>query len=90
MNPNDFINMIGGNFGNAKQESPIIRNPTPQELDTFIEPCCEEKDYNNYILGQEIAFKLERGVHSPVEAVVLPMVLGRLQRLQQTEDNNKC
>lgn len=52
------------------------------KIKEFIERCYAEKDCNRHILMQQIAFKLQHGVHSPAEAEILPHVFNYLQNHQ--------
>lgn len=55
---------------------------TESKIKEFIDRCYAEKDCNRHILMQQIAFKLQHGVHSPAEAEILPIVYNYLQNNQ--------
>lgn len=71
----DLSQMINGNM---QQQSFLIRKPTIQELDKFIDRVLAEKDETPYTIYQALAFKLEQQMHSPVEAETYPMIINRL------------
>ena len=77
MNKEDLIRQMQGQF---QQQSVLLRKPTDKELDTFIDRVLDEKDEVPYTLTQGILFKLQRGIHSPTEAEILPLVLERMEK----------
>lgn len=76
ININDIMNNING-----QQQSCLKRQPTEQELDSFISRVLHEKDETPYSLYQGIVFKLEQQIHSQAEAEILPLVLSRIAHL---------
>ena len=78
MNQEDIIRMMQGQMGGGQQQSWLERQPTTKELDTFIERCKNELGYTEHSLFDTIKFRLEQGVHSPIEGEILPMVLQRI------------
>ena len=74
MNPEDIINQMRGQTGSV-----LSRQPTIAEIDEFLSRCIEEKDETIYTIFQSLAFKLERGVHSAVEAEIFPQIIKRIQ-----------
>lgn len=81
INLNDIMNNING-----QQQSCLKRQPTEQELDTFISRVLHEKDETPYSLYQGIVFKLEQQMCSPVEAEILPLALNRIAHLYGNKD----
>lgn len=79
MNPEDIMKAMQAQM-HGHNQSTLLREPTLQELDTFIDRCLDELDEVPYTLAQSIMFKLDRSVHSPAEAEILPMVLDRMQQ----------
>ncbi len=55
---------------------------TESQIKEFVQRYYDEKDGNRYILMQQIAFKLHRGVLSPAEAEILPHVFTYLKNNQ--------
>lgn len=85
-----MINMheILRNIQGMQQSSTLTRNPTTQELDTFIERCKKEHDLNDIMLYNEIVLKIQpqegmTTMNSFVELEIYPMVLKRLETLIQ-------
>lgn len=52
------------------------------KIKEFIQRCYDEKGYNRQSLMNDIAFKINKGVHSPAEAEILPHVYNYLQNNQ--------
>ena len=73
INLNDVINNING-----QQQSFLKRQPTEQELDSFISRVLHEKDETPYSLYQSLKYKIEYQMHSPFESEIIPMILERI------------
>lgn len=76
MNPEGFINMMQGK---QSQQSVLLKQPTLEQIDTFIDRVMSEKDETLYTMFQSLQYTLDRGVHSPAQAEIYPLVLKRLQ-----------
>ena len=76
MNPEEVMKM----FAQQQQQNCLLRKPTEEEIDTFIDRCCKEKDETLYTLFQALAFKIERSVHSIPEGEIYPLVLERIKQ----------
>lgn len=76
MNPEEFINMMQGKHS---QQSVLLKQPTLEQMDTFINRVMDEKDETLYTMFQSLQYTLDRGVHSPAQAEIYPMIMKRLQ-----------
>ncbi|APC44499.1 hypothetical protein [Pseudoalteromonas phage PH357] len=76
MNPEDFINMMQGGHS---QQSVLLKQPTLEQIDSFINRVMSEKDETLYTMFQSLQYTLERGVFSPAQAEIYPRVMKRLQ-----------
>lgn len=86
MNEQDLLNMVRQQMG-GMQQSVLSRQPTVEEVDKFIDKCCNDRDETLYSLAQALIFKLERCVHSIPEGEIYPMVIARIQ--QRLEEGDK-
>lgn len=82
MNPEDFINMMQGKHS---QQGVLLKQPTLEQIDTFINRVMDEKDETLYTMFQSLQYTLDRGVFSPVQAEIYPMVMKRLQERYEEE-----
>ena len=78
MNQQQFEQMFRQMQGGVQDEIILKREPTVEEIDLFIDRCVKEKGYTEHTLYQSVLFKLERGVHSPVEGGCVAKGVGEI------------
>lgn len=76
MTQEEFINMMQAGYSH---QSVLLKQPTIEQIDTFINKVMDEKDETLYTMFQSLQYTLERSVHSPAQAEIYPMIMKRLQ-----------